>query len=111
MSKIFVIAGNRAEAESWTKQHLDKRWNLGETTLSMSEYVIVNHPISLRGVKDPHGYFIGTWIERIDLEEIFQQLLVSVNDPRSRATINRLWEEWKDKFIFPWKDKMKSKIA
>ena len=73
----------------------------------MSEYVIVNSTHYLRGIKDPHGYFIGTWIERIDLEEIFQQLLVSVNDPGSRAAINRLWEEWKDKM----RSKIGSKIA
>ena len=104
MSKIFVIAGNRAEAESWTKQHLDKRWNLGETTLSMSEYLIVNHPISLRGVKDPHGYFIGTWIERVDLEEIFRTLLLChIISDKTHRTINQLWGEWKDK--------MRSKIV
>ena len=103
MSKIFVIAGNSMEARDWISSNLNKRSKAGETTLSMSEYVIVNSTHYLRGIKDPHGYFIGTWIERIDLEEIFQQLLVSVNDPRSRATINRLWEEWKDK--------MRSKIV
>ena len=97
MSKIFVIAGNRAEADDWIKSNLEKRKNSGETTLSWSEYVFVSGPEQLRGWNEPHGVFIGTWKERKDMEEIFQMLLIchSISD-KSHRVINQLWGEWKD---------------
>lgn len=77
MSRKFVIAGNREQANAWIKNDLTKRQNAGETTLSWSDYVIVNDPIKVRGVRDPQGVFIGTWKDRIDIEEIVDNLFMS----------------------------------
>ena len=60
MSKIFVIAGNRVEADQWIKSHLEKRAMSGVTTLSWSDYVVVTDVTRLKGYSDPHGVFIGT---------------------------------------------------
>ena len=96
MSKIFVIAGTVQQAEQWIKGNLEKRKNDGVTTLSWSDYVIVRDPTKLRGYSNPHGVFIGTWKERKDMEEIFQQLLMSHDiTQNSHRTINQLWGEWK----------------
>ena len=97
MAKIFVIAGNRAQADVWIRSNLDKRAKAGETTLSLSEYVYVDSPVKIRGFAEPHGVFIGTWRERKDMEEIFQTLLVchSITD-KSHRHINQLWGEWKE---------------
>ena len=97
MSKIFVIAGNRAEADQWIKSHLEKRAMIGVTTLSWSDYVVVTDVTRLKGYSDPHGVFIGTWRQRKDMEGIFQQLLVSHDiTQQSHRHINQLWGEWKE---------------
>lgn len=77
MSKIFVIAGTREQANQWIKSNLEKRSKSGVTTLSWSDYVIVNDPVKVRGYSDPHGVFIGTWRDRPDIEEIVEHLFMS----------------------------------
>ena len=102
MSKIFVIAGNSMEARDWISSNLNKRSKAGETTLSMSEYVVVTGPDKIRGWNEPHGVFIGTWKERKDMEDIFQTLLIchSISD-KSHRVINQLWGEWKESINKP----------
>lgn len=73
--KIFVIAGNRQQADQWIKTNLEKRSKSGSTTLSWSDYVVVSDVNKLRGIQDPHGVFIGTWRERLDAYEIVQTLI------------------------------------
>lgn len=75
--KIFVIAGNREQANEWIKSNLIKRHNEGETDISWSDYVIVKDATSLRGYRDPHGVFIGTWRDRSNIIEIVELLLIS----------------------------------
>lgn len=75
--KIFVIAGTREQANEWIKSNLEKRAKSGVTTLSWSDYVIVNDPVKVRGYQDPHGVFIGTWRDRPDIEEIVEHLFLS----------------------------------
>lgn len=74
MSRVYVIAGNREQANQWIKGNLIKRQNAGETTLSWSDYVIVNDPLKLRGIQDPKGVFVGTWRDRSDIEEVVDNL-------------------------------------
>lgn len=73
--KIYVVAGNHEQAKFWINEHIKKRQLAGETTLSLSEYVVVSSVINVRGVLNPHGYFVGTWKERKDLQEILQVML------------------------------------
>lgn len=77
MAKKYVIAGNRDQASQWIKTDLEKRSKAGETTLSWSDYVIVNDSMKLRGVRDPRGVFVGTWRERPDVVEILDALLIA----------------------------------
>jgi hypothetical protein len=77
VAKKYVIAGNREQANQWIKNDLTKRQNAGETTLSWSDYVIVNEVMKLRGVRDPRGVFVGTWRERSDVVEILDALFIA----------------------------------
>jgi hypothetical protein len=97
MSKIFVIAGNRAEADQWIKGNLEKRKNEGVTTLSWSDYVVVKDVTNLYGYRNPSGFFIGTWKQRKDLEGIFQALLTATDITSNRhRVLNQMWGEWAD---------------
>ena len=76
MSKIFVIAGTYQEATNWIKQDLENRYPFN-LSLSMSDYVYVSSPDTLRGVRDPHGVFVGNWLGRPDIFEIVQALMLA----------------------------------
>lgn len=95
--KKLVIAGNSQQAIDWMKQDAFKRFNSGDTSVSLSEYIIVDSPDRIRGISDPHGVFVGTWIERSDLEPIFAQLLTASNVlSQTHRIINQQWGLWKD---------------
>lgn len=91
--KKYVIAGNRTQARDWIRMDLDRRSAAGETTLSASEYVTVNTVSSLYGVNNVSGVFYGTWKDRSDMEEIFQELLFKQS--ANRPLLKRLHEDWK----------------
>jgi hypothetical protein len=76
MSKIFVVAGTSHEANYWIINHLAKRYP-SNTSASMSDYVYVSSPDTLKGVRDPHGVFVGNWRDRPDIYEIVQTLIWS----------------------------------
>ncbi len=76
MSKIFVVAGTAHEANYWIINHLGKRYP-SNTSASMSDYVYVSSPDSLRGVRDPHGVFVGNWLGRPDIFEIVEALMLA----------------------------------
>jgi hypothetical protein len=74
--KIYVIAGTYAEAMSWIKKEYLKRWNNGDRSCSISDYIIPDRN-SLRGINNPHGVFVGNWKARADIYEIVQTLIWS----------------------------------
>lgn len=82
MAKIFVVAGTTEQARLWIKEHLKKRMDSGETTLSHSEYVIVDSVYKIRGVSDPHGVFVGSWKLRDDILSIIRDLISRTDDTR-----------------------------
>ena len=95
--KTLVIAGNRQQADQWIKDNLNKRAMSGVTTLSWSDYIVVSDVERIRGISDPTGVFIGTWIERKDLAGIFQQILLGCDITTNKhRTINELWGRWKE---------------
>jgi hypothetical protein len=77
MNKIYVIAGTAREATEWMKNNLQKRILNGENVIGMSEYAYVTGVDTLRGIRNPHGVFIGSWKERLDIFDIVQQLMLS----------------------------------
>lgn len=91
VAKIFVVAGTDAEAFEWIKQDCDRRWHDGETSLSLSDYVICSSTQKLRGIYDIHGYLVGTWRQRKDIEEILRLILLSSSG--KNETIKKLYKE------------------
>ena len=75
-NKIIVIAGTYAEAMSWIKKECQKRWNNGDRSCSISDYIIPDRD-SIRGILNPHGVFVGNWKARADIYEIVQTLIWS----------------------------------
>ena len=87
--KTIVIAGNFNQGLNWADSDCKKRWANGNTSISLSEYIIVSNANQLRGIQNPHGMFVGTWREREDIEEIITVLLM-----QSRSTNNALQRIW-----------------
>lgn len=88
--KTLVIAGNANEAKYWIIQDLGKKYP-SNTSLSMSDYIIVSSPDQLRGIRNPTGIFVGTWKQRPDIFELLNMLLVNVmTDPIKHKIIQDL---------------------
>ena len=96
MNKIFVIAGNKYQAEVWIKQDLEKRSKSGTTTLSRSEYVYVDDATRIRGIRDPHGVFIGTWKERWDIQEVVETLMIQSSN--ANAALGKIYKDLTPKY-------------
>jgi hypothetical protein len=90
--KTLVIAGNQSEATHWIINDLGKKYP-SNTSLSMSNYIIVHSPDHLRGMRDPKGIFIGTWKQREDILEILSTLLVNMTEPSKHKIIQNLLVE------------------
>lgn len=87
LMRNYIIAGNYEQYCSWIKKKI----------FSPSVHVCVSSPAVLRGVQNPHGWFIGTWYERDDIEEIFGVLLRAADvTTESHRRINTLWGKWKE---------------
>lgn len=80
--KTYVIAGTYYEANYWIINDLGKKYP-SNTSLSMSNYVYVSSPNIIRGIKDPHGVFVGNWLGRPDILEIVQTLIYASTTPNS----------------------------
>jgi hypothetical protein len=87
--KTYVIAGTNYEANYWISVDLGKKY-LFNTSLNMSDYIIVSSPDQLMGMRDPTGIFVGTWRERKDIFELLNRLLVNMIDPIKHKIIQDL---------------------
>lgn len=45
--------------------------------MTLSHFIYVSDISSLKGYSNPCGWFIGTWRNRSDLEEIITQIMIS----------------------------------
>jgi hypothetical protein len=69
--KIFIVAGNVQEFESYKAKKLVE-WTEygGELEGYFPEYVCVHNGLQLKGLNEIEGYYIGSYENRPDLEEI-----------------------------------------
>lgn len=94
--KTLVIAGNTQQALDWIKNACADKWMFDQGA-SLSDYIIVSGIDQIRGMSDPTGVFVGTWIDRTDLAGIFQQLLLSVHvSDKKHRIITQAWGKWKE---------------
>ena len=70
MTKQFIIAGNTLEYQNWLRKQI---------TTDTRQYLYVYSPEVIRGTRDPHGKFIGTYRDRVDIKLIVNALLVSID--------------------------------
>lgn len=75
MNRIFVIAGDNRQAAYWIDQDMMKRAAAGEIP-RRTDYCYVSGEDKLRGCRNPHGVFVGTWRDRSDIIEIVNLLLI-----------------------------------
>jgi hypothetical protein len=64
MDRKYVVAGNHTQYKMWLHQ---KGFN-------PHEYVYVSTTDTLRGVSNPHGFFVGTYEDRPDINGIKLQI-------------------------------------
>lgn len=83
--KFFVVAGNRDQYLNFMKKKSEELWKQGYTSVTLSHFVYAD-TLSLRGNRNPSGWFIGTWYDRPDAVQIVQQL-ISQTDQSLKQTI------------------------
>lgn len=66
MNLFLVVAGTHQEFENYKRQNQ-----------FTSHYRYVGSPDMLRGLRDPHGVFIGSWRQREDIKEILNNLIAA----------------------------------
>lgn len=100
MDKIFVIAGNDKEAIKWMKEDSLRRWCKNTTSASLSEYeyIICRGVSNIKGYRNPHGVFIGTWRDRSDIKDIIMALMTATyeTNPKLRKIWNEIYPIWND---------------
>jgi len=84
--KIFVVAGTLAEFKQFMHKKLDQLWKQYNEegrmfNISMSDFVYVNSIETLRGHRNIHGYFYGTFRNRPDLRDIVRFIRKTNNVP------------------------------
>lgn len=85
--KYYIIAGTFDEYLQWVSKSIYAPNNI----------ICVSTPAVLNGTYCPHGFFIGSWRNRDDLEEIFMQLLTRTDvTSNSHRIITGIWGRWKD---------------
>lgn len=67
--KIFIIAGNYDEYKDWVQKNMMRLWSENQS-LSLSNFVYVDSVDKLRGRKEVHGFFVGSYANRTDLQKI-----------------------------------------
>jgi hypothetical protein len=85
--KYFVIAGYRDQYLNFMKKKSEELWNQGNTSISLSHFIYATVD-NIRGIRNPSGWFIGTWYERDDAYNILSLLLMSTDDPKKRIVLN-----------------------
>jgi hypothetical protein len=89
--KIYVIAGNTQE---FLHYRAEKFTSLKDTVddISINDFVNVSSCNVLRGVTDPHGVFIGTWRNRLDITEVLNTLSLYQHAPN--AALDKIRSEF-----------------
>ncbi len=86
--KIFIVAGNYQQYKDWVKRNIDRLYQADPSrSISLSNFVYVSAADTFRGQRKVHGYFVGTFRDRPDINEIVWQIRYINNIPNSIRTI------------------------
>ena len=94
VDKYYVIAGNIVQFKAFAKKKVQDFWNLGISHITLSHFIYVDSRERLMGVRNPSGFFIGTWKDHPNIESIMVTLAGAVsNDIGKSKLIKELWVE------------------
>jgi hypothetical protein len=66
----------------------------GHSFITLSHFVYVGEPESLKGVRNPHGFFFGTWRKKSNIKDILLTLYHQTDEGlTSRKILQRLCNE------------------
>ena len=93
MDKIFVIAGSKMQADQWITNKITSMISNSQNLIyvARSNYVCVDHTSILRGIRNPHGVFIGTWRDRSDIKDIIMALMNATYETNPK--LRKIWNE------------------
>ena len=76
--RIFIVAGNHQQYKEWVRKNID-RFYANNTSISLSNFVYVSGPEIFRGYNEVHGYYIGSYKNRPDIEQIRESIHIINN--------------------------------
>lgn len=74
--KIFVLAGTFEQFRTFRNQLVESMAN-EHIWFRINDIVYIGGPDTLRGMRNPWGYKVGTWNERADVWQISSMLLAA----------------------------------
>ena len=66
---IYVIAGNFSQYKFF-KSHLEEKMHKEGIAYNATRINYISDSVHLRGLRNIHGYKVGTWWDRPDIDEI-----------------------------------------
>ena len=73
--KIFIIAGTYEQYKHWIRKNIDRIYQSDPSkSITLSNFVYVSDMRQLRGHREVHGYFVGTYRNRPDIRDIVQHI-------------------------------------
>ena len=87
--KHFIICGNHNEF----KEFVNKKLSSLTESFRFTDFVYVTGPEIFKGYSNPHGWFIGTWRERLDMREILSVLVTQYHNEPTPQSIIDAWNE------------------
>jgi hypothetical protein len=92
--KYYVIAGSHEEYKAFILRKAMEMTIDGNTSISLSDFVYVSGPETLRGLRNPRGFFVGTWQKKSDIKDILLTLLHQTDvGSTARGVLSRLCTE------------------
>jgi hypothetical protein len=87
--KYFIVSGTYDEFRDFKIKKMTELWNSG-TRVEHTDFIYAT-PESIRGHRNPKGWFWGTWRDRKDIDEIITHLRISHGN--QNVVLERLhWE-------------------
>lgn len=73
--KIFIVSGTYEQYKEWVRNNIDRFYNKNNS-ISLSNFVYVHSIDTLRGHREVHGYYIGTYKNRPDIKQIQEAIFI-----------------------------------
>lgn len=94
MHRLYIVAPNRDIFNWWWRDKIhDETWTTAHNIENVNQLCYVSSVDSIRGIRNPHGLFIGEWYKRKDAYDILQQLMIASSPPNK--TLISVYEQFK----------------